>query len=152
MTRWAAGWDILSQVSAAAPSVIWRGTLRLKPISVLETSFLGPLLKPALHVLATAVLGVLLAGALIRMAPGFGIDEREFDLRLNDDSVRRIRAGAGAGRSLWSFYVAYGRGLATGDLKGFKEQPASDTDPEEVGKVSNKLDAARVKLAQEKKR
>jgi tetratricopeptide (TPR) repeat protein len=37
-------------------------------------------------------------------------------------------------------------------MKGFKEQPASDTDPEEVGKVSNKLDAARVKLAQEKKR
>lgn len=77
---------------------------------------MGPLLKPALHILSTAVLGVLLAGALIRMAPGFGIDEREFDLRLNDDSVRRIRAEAGAGRSLWSFYIAYGRGLATGDL------------------------------------
>ena len=77
---------------------------------------MGPLLKPALHILATAILGVLLAGALIRMAPGFGIDEREFDLRLNGDSVRRIRAEAGAGRSLWSFYIAYGRGLATGDL------------------------------------
>jgi tetratricopeptide (TPR) repeat protein len=37
-------------------------------------------------------------------------------------------------------------------MKGFKEQPASDTDPEEVSKVSSKLDAARVKLAQEKKR
>jgi tetratricopeptide (TPR) repeat protein len=37
-------------------------------------------------------------------------------------------------------------------MKGFKEQAASDTDPEEVSKVSNKLDAARVKLAQEKKR
>jgi tetratricopeptide (TPR) repeat protein len=36
-------------------------------------------------------------------------------------------------------------------MKGFKEQPASDTDPEEVSKVSSKLDAARVKLAQEKK-
>jgi hypothetical protein len=60
---------------------------------------LGPLLKPALHILATAVLGVLLAGGLIRMAPGFGIDEREFDVRLNDDSVRRIRAEAGAGGS-----------------------------------------------------
>jgi peptide/nickel transport system permease protein len=82
----------------------------------LETVFVGPLLKPALHILATAILGVLLAGALIRMAPGFGIDERELDLRLNDDSVRRIRAEAGAGRSLWSFYMAYGRGLATGDL------------------------------------
>ena len=35
-------------------------------------------------------------------------------------------------------------------MKRFKEQPASDTDPEEVAKVSGKLDAARVKLAQEK--
>ncbi len=37
-------------------------------------------------------------------------------------------------------------------MKGFKEQPAADTDPDEVSKVSGKLDAARVKLAQEKKR
>jgi tetratricopeptide (TPR) repeat protein len=37
-------------------------------------------------------------------------------------------------------------------MKGFKEQPTSDTDPEEVSKVTSKLDAARVKLAQEKKR
>jgi predicted Zn-dependent protease len=37
-------------------------------------------------------------------------------------------------------------------MKGFKEQPSTDTDPEEVSKVNSKLDAARVKLAQEKKR
>jgi len=37
-------------------------------------------------------------------------------------------------------------------MKGFKEQPASETDPDEVSKVTGKLDAARVKLAQEKKR
>jgi len=36
-------------------------------------------------------------------------------------------------------------------MKAFKEQPASDTDPEEVRKVTSNLDAARVKLAQEKK-
>jgi len=40
----------------------------------------------------------------------------------------------------------------TASMKGFKEQSASDTDPEEVSKVSGKLDAARVKLAQDKKR
>jgi ABC-type dipeptide/oligopeptide/nickel transport system permease component len=83
---------------------------------MLEIASVGPLIKPVLHILTTALLGVLLAGALIRMAPGFGTDERELDLRLNDDSVRRIRAEAEAGRSLWSFYLAYGRGLATGDL------------------------------------
>lgn len=75
-----------------------------------------PPFKPLLHILATTILGVALAGALIRMAPGFGLDERELDLRLNGDSVRRIRAEAGAGRSLWSFYLSYGRGLVSGDL------------------------------------
>ncbi len=37
-------------------------------------------------------------------------------------------------------------------VKGFKEQSASETDPDEVSSVTSKLDAARVKLAQEKKR
>ena len=37
-------------------------------------------------------------------------------------------------------------------MKGFKDQPASETDPDEVSSVTSKLDAARVKLAQEKKR
>ena len=37
-------------------------------------------------------------------------------------------------------------------VKAFKEQPASDADPDEVSSVASKLDAARVKLAQEKKR
>jgi tetratricopeptide (TPR) repeat protein len=37
-------------------------------------------------------------------------------------------------------------------MKGFKDQPSSDIDPDEVSSVSSKLDAARVKLAQEKKR
>jgi tetratricopeptide (TPR) repeat protein len=40
----------------------------------------------------------------------------------------------------------------TASMKAFKEQPPSDTDPEEMSKVSAKLDAARVKLAQENKR
>jgi len=40
----------------------------------------------------------------------------------------------------------------TASLKAFKEQPASDVDADEMGKVGSKLDAARVKLAQETKR
>lgn len=40
----------------------------------------------------------------------------------------------------------------TASVKAFREQPPSDADPEELAKVSSKLDAARVKLAQEKKR
>ena len=40
----------------------------------------------------------------------------------------------------------------TASLKGFKEELPSEVDPEEVTKVGTKLDAARVKLAQETKR
>ena len=40
----------------------------------------------------------------------------------------------------------------TASLKGFKDQLPSEVDPEEVTKVGTKLDAARVKLAQETKR
>jgi peptide/nickel transport system permease protein len=67
-------------------------------------------------VLVTALVGVLLAGGLIRLAPGFGIDERELDTRLNAGSVRRLREGAGQGRNLCSFYAAYAKGLGRGDL------------------------------------
>jgi predicted Zn-dependent protease len=37
-------------------------------------------------------------------------------------------------------------------MKAYKEQPASESDPEEVSKVTSNLEAARTKLAQEKKR
>jgi tetratricopeptide (TPR) repeat protein len=40
----------------------------------------------------------------------------------------------------------------TASLKGFKDELPSEVDPEEVTKVGTKLDAARVKLAQETKR
>ncbi len=40
----------------------------------------------------------------------------------------------------------------TASLKGFKDELPSELDPEEVTKVGTKLDAARVKLAQETKR
>jgi len=40
----------------------------------------------------------------------------------------------------------------TASLKGFKDELASEVDPEEVAKVGTKLDAARVKLAKETKR
>lgn len=48
-----------------------------------------------IHSIITAVFTILLAGfvtsTLVRRAPGFGVDEREFDPRLSEESIRHIR-------------------------------------------------------------
>ncbi len=41
--------------------------------------------------LVTVVVAVLLSSVLIRLAPGFGLDERQLDLRLSEQSVRALR-------------------------------------------------------------
>lgn len=58
----------------------------------------------ALTVAAAAVLG----GALVRMAPGFGVDERRFDLRLSAESVRAIEAERTG--SFWETLAGMARG------------------------------------------
>ena len=42
-------------------------------------------------VILTVLLGGLIAATLVRRSPGFGVDEREFDARYSQDSIRRIR-------------------------------------------------------------
>lgn len=76
----------------------------------------GWLFQSVLRLLATVLVGLLLAGTLIRCAPGFGVDGRELDARLNAGSVHRLRAAAGQGRNLWDFYAGYAKGIARGDL------------------------------------
>ena len=68
-----------------------------------------------LKLAAVLLLGGFLGATLIRMAPGFGTDEQELDMRLSHESVLALRhANSEAG--LTAFYAQYIRRLAHGDL------------------------------------
>src|SRR5258705_4366437 len=68
--------------------------------------------------LALAVLLVsgLLAGALVRMAPGLGMDERLLDARLSADSLQAIERERTGQSDIFGYYCKYLRKLAHGDL------------------------------------
>ncbi len=57
------------------------------------------------------------AGAtLVRLGPGFGVDEREMDNRLGQASRHAIEAESASERNILSYYAGYLRGLLHGDL------------------------------------
>jgi peptide/nickel transport system permease protein len=64
----------------------------------------------------TLVLAGLLGATLVRLGPGFGIDERELDPGLSPESVAAIRQSRAAPKSLLGFYVGYLARMAHGDL------------------------------------
>ena len=74
------------------------------------------LLRQARRILLTALLGGLLGATLVRLGPGFGVDEREFDARLSAESQQAIRAERAADSNIPLFYARYLTGLVRGDL------------------------------------
>jgi peptide/nickel transport system permease protein len=66
-----------------------------------------------------AVVLVLLTGfvasVLIRVSPGYGVDEREFDSRISSASIERIRAEHRDDRGALRIYFGYVSGLVRGD-------------------------------------
>ena len=65
---------------------------------------------------ALLLVGGLLSAMLVRLAPGFDVDEQQFDSRLSAESVEALRQARAADRNIVSFYVRYlGRALH-GDL------------------------------------
>lgn len=74
------------------------------------------LLRQARRILLTAVLGGLLGATLVRLAPGFDVDERELDSRLSASSQQAIRAERVRDNNIASFYVRYLAGLLHGDF------------------------------------
>lgn len=67
-------------------------------------------------VLATLLLGGLLAATLVRWSPGFGTDARELDPRLGSQSLRALRQTSAAEQDILSFYLRYLGRMLTGDL------------------------------------
>ena len=77
---------------------------------------LTTILRQLRRILLTALLGGLLGATLVRLGPGFGVDERELDNRLSQESRQAIRAERAADNNIAMFYLRYLLGLARGDL------------------------------------
>lgn len=69
-----------------------------------------------LALLATVVLGGLLSATLVRLAPGFEVDERELDPHLNSQSVQALREAKHRDHNIVQFYFSYMNRALHGDL------------------------------------
>ncbi len=74
------------------------------------------LLRNAMGFLTTVLLGGFLAATLVRLAPGFDVDESQLDPRLGVSSVEYLRQGRQAHRNIVAFYMRYWRKALHGDL------------------------------------
>jgi peptide/nickel transport system permease protein len=69
-----------------------------------------------LALVATVLLGGLLSATLVRLAPGFDVDERELDPHLNTESVQALRDARHQNGNVLKFYFSYMKRAAHGDL------------------------------------
>ncbi len=74
------------------------------------------LAKHATRILLITLAGGFLALALARLAPGFGVDEREFDSRLSDETRAAIRQSHDSERNVFRFYFIWLRGVSHGEF------------------------------------
>jgi peptide/nickel transport system permease protein len=74
------------------------------------------LLKLVGKILGIVLLGGLLGATLVRLAPGFGVDEQELDVRLNPQSIAELRQGRAGDNHVMRFYFHYLGRLLHGDL------------------------------------
>jgi peptide/nickel transport system permease protein len=69
-----------------------------------------------LTMLGVTLLGGFLGASLARLAPGFGVDERELDARLSRESLLAIRQTREQNKEIVRYYTNYIRGLFSGKL------------------------------------
>lgn len=79
-----------------------------------------------LKLLLTLLLGGLLAATLVRFAPGFGMDEAQLDIRLNNRSIAALRQQRK--ENIAGFYFHYCQRLLHGDFGTSRtlERPVSE--------------------------
>jgi len=73
-------------------------------------------LRRLLCLALTILLAAFLAAALVRVAPGFGVDERRLDSRLSESSIRAIDAESAGNANLFRYFGRYLSGLCRGEL------------------------------------
>ena len=74
------------------------------------------ILRHGLMLAATALLGGFLSATLVRLAPGFGVDERQLDPRLNSKSIQALREARLEQSNIFLFYFRSLQRAAHGDL------------------------------------
>jgi peptide/nickel transport system permease protein len=79
-------------------------------------SMLKRIARLGLTLIATALLGGLLAAALVRLAPGFDADEQQLDSHLNSESVQAIRQTRFDQHNIFRFYFHSLQRAVHGDL------------------------------------
>jgi peptide/nickel transport system permease protein len=67
-------------------------------------------------IVVTALLGGLLGATLVRMAPGFGVRDSDFDAQLSSEARQALHQQDARERNVLSYYWDYLRGLVRGDL------------------------------------
>ena len=72
--------------------------------------------RHGLTIIATVLLGGFLATALVRLAPGFDVDEAQLDPHLNSESVRALRQARLEQRNIFRFYLHSLQRAIHGDL------------------------------------
>src|ERR1700688_2647679 len=72
--------------------------------------------RHGLAMVATVLLGGLLSATLVRLAPGFDVDERELDPHLNAQSLHALRDVRLQDHNIFRFYFFYMKRAAGGDL------------------------------------
>lgn len=79
-------------------------------------SFWRTALRRLLCLSLTILLAAFLAAALVRLSPGFGMDERRLDARLSDSSIRAIDSENAGNANLAHYFGNYLAGLCRGEL------------------------------------
>lgn len=74
------------------------------------------LARHGLVILATALLGGLLSATMVRLAPGFDVDESQIDSRLNSESIQALRQSRSQQNNIVWFYLRFLMNAAHGDL------------------------------------
>jgi peptide/nickel transport system permease protein len=72
--------------------------------------------RHGLALVATVLLGGLLSAVLVRLAPGFDVDEQQLDPRLSSESIRALRASREGERNIFRFYWHSLKRATYGDL------------------------------------
>ena len=72
--------------------------------------------RHGLAIVATVLLGGLLSATLVRLAPGFDVDEAQLDPHLNSESVRALRQARLEQHNIFRFYFHSLQRAAHGDL------------------------------------